>query len=212
MTELAYHFVGDTLRDGSPIPPDGVWEEFDGAVEMCKSGLHASRHPFDALLYAPGPTLRLVEVEQVQQEISDKLVCRRRRTVVKIDATPLVMEFARWCALQVIHLWDAPEVVKCYLETGDESFRDAARNATRAAAGGDAWVAWAAVNATWAAANAAWAAWYAARSAGHAARDAWAAWYAARSGGHAARDAGHAARDAQRAKFKQMVDAAFERK
>ncbi len=59
-------------------------------------------------------------------------------------------EFARWCALQVIHLWDAPEVVKEFLETGDESKREAARSAVRAAA------TWAA---TWnATGDAAWAA------------------------------------------------------
>jgi hypothetical protein len=46
----------------------------------------------------------------------------------------MLREFARWCALQVIHLWDAPDVVRQYLETGDESLRAAARAATRAAA------------------------------------------------------------------------------
>ena len=40
-------------------------------------------------------------------------------------------EFARWCALQVIHLWDAPDVVREHLETGDEKLRNAARNAAR---------------------------------------------------------------------------------
>lgn len=44
-------------------------------------------------------------------------------------------EFTRWCALRVIHLWDAPDVVKQYLETGDETLREAAG----AAAGAAAW-------------------------------------------------------------------------
>lgn len=50
--ELAWHFVADTLRDGSPIPPDGEWLEYKGLCVLCSSGLHASRNPFDALGYA----------------------------------------------------------------------------------------------------------------------------------------------------------------
>jgi hypothetical protein len=47
----------------------------------------------------------------------------------------LLREFARWCALQVIHLWNAPDVVREYLETGNEELRAAAR----AVAGAAAW-------------------------------------------------------------------------
>ena len=171
MSRYAYHFVADTLRDGRPIPADGEWLEHTGKVVICKSGLHASWHPFDALQYAPGKTLCLVEVEGVVSEQSDKLVCRRRRIVKRIDSEALTREFARWCALQVIELWDAPDVVRQYLTTGDEKI-------------------WAAA---WAAArDAAW----------DAARDA--AWAAAWDAAWAAR------RDAQRDRFKKMVDAAFE--
>ena len=47
-------------------------------------------------------------------------------------------QFTRWCALQVVHLWDCPDVVKRYLETGDEGLRDAARTTALAAAWGAA--------------------------------------------------------------------------
>lgn len=33
----------------------------------------------------------------------------------------------RWSALQVVHLWDAPDVVVEFLQSGDESLRDEAR-------------------------------------------------------------------------------------
>jgi hypothetical protein len=196
--ELAYHFVSDTLRDGSPIPADGEWLEHSGEIVICQSGLHASTHPLDALQYAPGKTLCLVEVDGVVTRQDDKLVAKRRRIVKRIDAEPLLREFSRWCALQVIELWDAPEVVRQYLTTGDESIRAAARDA--------AW------DAAWDAARDAArdAAWDAARAA---ARDA--AWDAARAAAcAAARDAARAAaRDAacaaQRDRFKKMVDAAF---
>jgi hypothetical protein len=196
--ELAYHFVSDTLRDGNQIPADGEWLEHDGEVVICQSGLHASSHPFDALQYAPGQTLCLVEVDGVVTRQEDKLVAKRRRIVKRIDAEPLMREFSRWCALQVIELWDAPEVVRQYLTTGDESLRGAARDAAWAAARDAARAA--AWGAAWAAARdaARAAAWGAARAA------AWgAAWDAAWA---AARDA---ARAAQRDRFKKMVDAAF---
>jgi hypothetical protein len=216
--ELAYHFVFDTPRDGSPIPGDGEWLEHSGEVVICQSGLHASSHPFDALQYAPGSTLCLVEVDGVVTRQEDKLVAKRRRIVKRIDAEPLMREFSRWCALQVIELWDAPEVVRQYLTTGDEGIRDAARAAAWAAARDAAWdaaraAAWAAArDAARAAARAA--AWAAARDAAwDAARDAArdAAWAAARDAAWAAaRDAARAAaRAAQRDRFKKMVDAAF---
>ena len=38
--------------------------------------------------------------------------------------------FARWCALQVADLWDAPELVIEYLATGAEKYREATRLVT----------------------------------------------------------------------------------
>jgi hypothetical protein len=189
----AWHFVEKTLRDGSPIPKDGVWLEHKGPVVICESGLHASRDPFDALQYAPGSTLCLVNVDGIEYEQEDKLVCRRRKIVARMDATEMLRYFSRMQALSVIHLWEAPDVVLDYLMTGDEEIRAAAWAAAKAAA----WAAvrdaardaaWAAVRAAaWAAArDAAWAAaWAAVRDA---ARDAaWAAaWAAARDAAWAA--------------------------
>ena len=153
----AYHFVGDNLRDGRPVPPDGEWLVHDGPVRMCESGLHASRHPLDALTYAPGVIICLVDCDDIKAEDGDKLVCRRRLIVARFDATDILRAFARQCALDVIHLWDAPQVVRDYL-TGDDSLRDAARDAARAA--------WAARDAAWDAASAAsWTAAWAARDA-----------------------------------------------
>jgi len=43
-------------------------------------------------------------------------------------------EFARWCALQVIDKWDAPDVVLKYLETGLPELRKDARAAASSAA------------------------------------------------------------------------------
>ena len=138
----AWHFCADTLRDGRPIPPDGEWLVHDGDVIPCKSGLHASIRLIDALEYAPGSTLcRVILRGDIQHHGNDKIVGRERQIVWRIDATAVLREFARKCALDVIHLWSAPDVVRKYLETGDESLRDAARAAAWDAARAAAWAA-----------------------------------------------------------------------
>jgi hypothetical protein len=181
----AWHFVGETLRDGRPIPPDNEWLVHDGPVAPCESGLHASVRLIDALQYAPGNTLCRVLVRGDIQHDDDKLVGRERLILRRIDAEPVLRAFARRCALDVAHLWDMPDVVRRYLETGDETIRDAA---------------WAAA---WAAASdaARAAAWDAARAAAWAARDA--ARAAARDGAWDA--AWDAARDAQNDTLTRMV-------
>ena len=125
----AYHFTGDTLRDGRPIPAIGEWLEHHGKLEMCKSGLHASPTPWDALQYAPGALLHLVELDGEIISEKDKSVAMRRKIVATIDATDLLRKFTRTVALKVVHLWEAPQVVLDYLNTGDESLRDAAGDA-----------------------------------------------------------------------------------
>ena len=229
-TIRAYHFVGETLRDGRPVPADGAWLEHTGPLALCQTGLHASRCPFDALRYAPGATLCRVDLGGDVIEDTDKLVASRRRIVARFDATALLWGQARKSALSVIHLWEAPSVVREYLETGDESTRGAARDAaTRAAARAAAWVATRAASAAAAARGAARdaatrvAAWAATRDAAEAAawgaaRDAAeaAAWGAAAQGaarstawGAAWDAAWGTARDAARTRFREAVEAAF---
>ena len=138
MTETikAWHFVGNTLRDGRPVPKDGVWLRHDGQIRICARGLHASRRPWHALQYALGATLCYVECRGDVQEETDKLVCRERRIIMRADVTETLLYFARMQALSVIHLWtsEPPDVVLGYLMTGDESLRNAAWDAASAAA------------------------------------------------------------------------------
>ena len=227
MSVTAYHFTTDTLRDGRPIPAIGETLRHEGKIELCKSGLHASMCPWDALSHAPGPLLHRVVVGGEILYGNDKLVASERTIRASIDATDLLRSFARQCALDVIHLWDAPDVVRKYLETGDESLRAAARAAARdaakaaiTAAKAATWAAtaeavtWAAAGvavkatttaalpaATTAAKAATWAVTWEAREAREA-REAWEtreAWEAARN----------AAEKAQHKRFKTMVDEAL---
>ena len=141
---FAWHFVGETLRDGQPIPADGVWLEHKSPLVMCESGLHWSKEPFDALSYAPGSTLCLVEIGGQIKNDSDKGISTRRKIITRMDATELLRYFARMQALSVIHLNEDlcnSEVVCDYLMTGDESLRAAAWAAANAAARVAAWAA-----------------------------------------------------------------------
>ena len=165
---IAYHFTGDTLRDGRPIPAIGEKLVHTGEIIWCKSGLYASPKPHQALQSARGNWLHRVECGQIEREEKDKFVCRERTILQTIDAEHLMRRFAADQALSVAHLWDMPEVVREYLTTLDDSLRaaawaaaldaawDAARAAVRDAARAAAWdAAWAAARA--AARAAAWA-------------------------------------------------------
>jgi len=198
MTVLAWHFTGTTLRDGRPIPRVGETLRQTGKLKLCRVGLHGSERLIDALAYAPGNMLHRTKHGGEILRGDDKLCSSERTIWWSIDATTILQSFARQCALDVIHLWDAPGVVRAYLETGNEKIRAAAWDAwatTRDAAGdaaGDAardaaLAAWAAVEAAAKSAGAAWNPWAAARAAAKSART------AAKSAGAAAQSAGDAA-------------------
>ena len=169
--------------DGRPIVV-GETHEVDPPLVLCERGLHASKHVLDALKYARGEILYRVCLAGKITRGDDKMCATRREYLAEIDATDMLWEFSRWSAAQVLHLWSAPQIVKDYLATGDESLREAASAAA------------------WDAARAAASA--AARAAASAA-----AWDAARD---TARDAArNAAWDAQRQKLDDLAEAAIAR-
>jgi len=139
--KYAWHFVGKTLRDGSPIPADGVRLKFHDTPILCEQGYHASRQPFDALQFAPGETLCLVKIGGKVIEDTDKLVCTERTILARFDATEMLRYFSRMQGIAALEYWDTepPCVVLDYLATGDEELRAAARDAVRAAASDAAW-------------------------------------------------------------------------
>lgn len=197
---LGWHFVGNTLRDGSPIPDDGEWLQYNGPLVLCRSGLHASITPWHALRYAPGGTLCRVAVRGDIIHGSDKLCGRERRIIARMDATEMLRHFARMQAVSVLGYWteDPPDVVLDWLMTGDERLRSAAGSAAAA---------------TWSvagfAAGSAAAAWFAAGSAAGSAESA--AWSAAESAAwSAAGFAAGSAESAAEADFNALVYECFE--
>lgn len=201
---LAWHFVGDKLRNGAPVPHDGALLKYNDSLSVCASGLHASKRIIDALVYAPGDMICRVHCGGEIVHSNDKFVCRERTILWRIDGHLLLRRFASNQALSVKHLWNMPEVVEKYLLTlapelrsdawsatqaaawsdvarsaAQVAVRYAARSAERVTAGSDAWVTAGSaerVTARYAAQAARDAAWYAARP------DAWSdAWYAAQA-------------------------------
>ncbi len=217
-TILAWHFVGNTLRGGRPVPADGELLTEKKAI-LCAIGLHASVDAFDALQYAPGNILCRVKLGGKIVHGDAQVVATERTIVARIDATELMRSFARKQALKVKHLWDMPAVVEQYLLTGDESLRAAANASAYASADAAEAAAYAAAHASADAAYAsAYAAAHASADASEAAADAaayaanaavTAAAYAARAGAYASEAAADAARAAARQDFNQMVAEAF---
>ena len=195
-------------------PPwkEGETRTLEGEIVICAHGYHASRTPCDALGFAPGPVLCLVEVEPVEEH-TEKLVSRSRRLIKAVNVERELREFAADCAERVLHFYE-----EAY--PGDQRPRAVIATA-RAYARGEATdgeldaAAYAAARAAYAA-YAAYAAAYAADAARDAVRAAYAAAYAADAArdavraAYAAADAAYdAARDAVRAAYA-AADAAYD--
>lgn len=134
MTEpvQAWHFMPADRKlrygDGREVKP-GVKLVVDCEPVLCQSGLHGSLRAIDALSYAQGNVVSRTEHSGVIAMGNDKLVSTERTHIWMADAEQTLRAFTRWCALDVAHLWDMPQIVRDFLETGDESLRAAARAA-----------------------------------------------------------------------------------
>ena len=124
-------------RDGRKIRI-GSTHKVKGDIIPCSKGLHLSERLIDALQYARGPIIYRVEGSGLivpHGNPTDKYACSERTYLAGgIDISDTLRLFARKCALDVIHLWNPPDIVVQYLKTGDEALRDAARDAARVAA------------------------------------------------------------------------------
>ena len=160
----------------------GITHTVEGEIGLCDYGLHASVKLIDALSYAPGSNLWLVELGGEIINGYDKCCATERTYIDFFDAESLLREFARKQALINIEKIkpycseDEYSIILKWLNTGYEAHRSAAESAARSAARSAAWSA--ARSAAWSAAESA--AWSAARSAAWSAAES-AAWSAAES-------------------------------
>jgi len=99
----------------------GLTHKVDCKPVLCEIGLHASKSILDACGYASSNILFRVELSGKIVDGNDKSSATARKYIVRIDVESILFEFARKCALAVIHLWNCPPVVKEYLETGNKN-------------------------------------------------------------------------------------------
>ena len=105
---LAYHFLKSDMCSGEGHEPpwkEGETRTLDGEIVICAHGYHASRTPWDALGFAPGPVLCLVEVERVEEH-TEKLVSRSRRLIKAVNVERELREFAADCAERVLPFYE----------------------------------------------------------------------------------------------------------
>ena len=148
----AYHFTnGWQLRDGRKLVAGHEYRHND-ILLMCRSGLHASIHLMDALKYANGSVLSLVDCYGTVIYDTDKLVCTRRRVVDSHDVGSELRLFACWCIRRIWNLLNDKRSKKVVIiaeqyalgnATVDELYaaRAAAMDAARDAAMDAAWAA-----------------------------------------------------------------------
>ena len=96
-----WHFAGETLWDGSPLPKRGDVLSLAAGERpiLCKQGYHGNVHVIDALGYARGCNvcrrcLTGTIISDQDKACSDKAV--QETDYVNVQA--MLVEFARWCA------------------------------------------------------------------------------------------------------------------
>jgi hypothetical protein len=164
----AWHFTsGWELRDGKPLEIGKTYRH-DGALIICESGLHASVKLFDAMQYAPGSVLSLVECGGEIIKESDKLCCRERTVLHAEDidktlhlaacdiaeAALLIAEFYDkrcWLAIEAKRAWVRGDISGDILDAScaaswaaslsaiSAASRAAIRAASRAASWSESW-------------------------------------------------------------------------
>ena len=90
---IAHFTNGMKLRDGQPLKV-GKTYKYEGELEMCAKGYHASVDIVDALYYAPGFQVSRVECSGDMKKQSDKLVCRNRKVLWTLDAKAIILKWS----------------------------------------------------------------------------------------------------------------------
>ena len=101
---VAFHFLRDDWRAGSGTEPAwhvGEERTIEGVLGLCSRGYHYSPTPYDALGYAPGSVLCMVDVDTPEApELHDgsKGVSRRRKLLAGKNVARELRLFACECA------------------------------------------------------------------------------------------------------------------
>lgn len=104
-----YHFLKADMKSGIGNEPPWVVGESRSITDppvLCRLGYHASSTPFEALQYAPGSVLCLVELTGVVLVDSDKAVGQGRRLVAAVNVERELRLFACDCAERALPLFE----------------------------------------------------------------------------------------------------------
>jgi hypothetical protein len=141
----AWHFLptdGKTANRNRRKVEAGKTYSCRGPIVLCENAMHGSRRIIDALYYAPGPIVELVDIWGDVVEQSDKLGGRHRECLWMTDISDILHEFAcrcaedalRKCGIKDKHSWAAIEAKRKWLrgEIADKEL-SAAWSAARSA-------------------------------------------------------------------------------
>lgn len=117
----------------------GETHSVSGRITLCENGLHASTSLLDALAYAPGSVLYLVELSGEMDVGVDKVAAQSRKYLAEFDCEELLRKFARKQALiniSKVKPYCTEKEYSCilnYLKTGNKLLRPAAELVARSA-------------------------------------------------------------------------------
>jgi len=189
-TITCYRFVTDDLKsqNGDEQWAVGEWKKVDGELELCKTGLHACRTPYQSLTYVYGTRWFKAEARGTILEGDDKFCASEMRLVEEIPIK-VIHQWAVDCAYRVLSIYEqhhpeddrprkALEAKQSWIDNPCEETFETTQIAARATT----YTVWDATGAAWAAAKATGCAadrsatWVAKHAAGAAADAAWVAW------------------------------------
>jgi hypothetical protein len=104
---IAYHFLRDDMTAGSGEEPawsEGETRTIEGEISLCEYGYHSAPSPWDALGYALGSVLCLVEISEPEGRDETKFVSRSRKLVKAVNIERQLREFACDVAEEALNL------------------------------------------------------------------------------------------------------------
>ena len=146
MGDQYYYFANKNHRLGygdNRLIKKGVTHTVEPSLDQCDHALHAYRRAIDALRYAHGPVICIVELGGEILHGDTRSFATERTYLEVIDGEALISEFCHRCDLDTLELWErlfgGPGSIRSHLGTGSWGMREwtwqQAWNAPRAAAG-----------------------------------------------------------------------------
>ena len=141
--QLYWHCATENMRlghdDGRKIQA-GQTLQVRRPLKLRNCGLHACENIMNALEFFREPNICRVTLSGNILHDKTLWVASKRTYLWHVDGRKFLPEYIRWCALQVAHLWCAPDIVIQYLKTGNQALQpEALRISTLSVDIGNRW-------------------------------------------------------------------------